>query len=93
METSTVFWTIAVVLAIFGVLFLVVGMNSERGYWKQRDPSGDAARDATKLSVILRHAGRLATGDIRAPLRIAAIGIILLVLAIIAALVAVISGL
>jgi hypothetical protein len=88
METSTVFWTIAIVLAIFGVLFLAVGMASERSYWMQRDPSGDAARQATKLSVITRHAGRLATGDIRAPLRIAAIGVILIVLAIVAGVIA-----
>lgn len=91
METSVVFWTIAVVLAIFGVLFMAVGMNSERSYWMQRDPSGDAARQATKLSVVIRHAGRLATGDIRAPLRIAAIGVILIVLAAISAVIALFS--
>lgn len=88
MEMSTVWWVIAIVLAIFGVLFVAVGMASERSYWMQRDPSGDAAREATKLSVIVRHAGRLATGDIRAPLRIAAIGVILLVLAAVSAILA-----
>lgn len=88
MEMSTVWWVIAVVLAIFGVLFVAVGMASERSYWMQRDPSGDAAREATKLSVIIRHAGRLATGEIRAPLRIAAIGVILIVLAVISAVIA-----
>ena len=88
MEMSTVWWVIAIVLAIFGVLFVVVGMASERSYWMQRDPSGDAAREATRLSVIIRHAGRLATGEIRAPLRIAAIGVILIVLAVVSAIIA-----
>jgi hypothetical protein len=91
MEMSTVWWIIAIVLAIFGVLFVAVGMASERSYWMQRDPSGDAAREATKLSVIIRHAGRLATGEIRAPLRIAAIGVILIVLAAIAAVIALLA--
>lgn len=91
MEMSTVWWIIAIVLAIFGVLFVAVGMASERSYWMQRDPSGDAAREATKLSVIIRHAGRLATGEIRAPLRIAAIGVILIVLAAISAVIALLA--
>lgn len=89
MEMSTVWWVIAIVLAIFGVLFVAVGMASERSYWMQRDPSGDAAREATKLSVVIRHAGRLATGEIRAPLRIAAIGVILIVLAAVSAIIAI----
>ena len=88
MEMSTVWWVIAIVLAIFGVLFVAVGMASERSYWMQRDPSGDAAREATRLSVVIRHAGRLATGEIRAPLRIAAIGVILIVLAAVSAIIA-----
>lgn len=91
MEMSTVWWIIAIVLAIFGVLFVAVGMASERSYWMQRDPSGDAAREATKLSVIIRHAGRLATGEIRAPLRIAAIGVILIVLAAVSAIIALLA--
>lgn len=91
MEMSTVWWVIAIVLAIFGVLFVVVGMASERSYWMQRDPSGDAAREATRLSVIIRHAGRLATGEIRAPLRIAAIGVILIVLALVSAVIALLA--
>ena len=91
MEMSTVWWVIAIVLAIFGVLFVVVGMASERSYWMQRDPSGDAAREATRLSVVVRHAGRLATGEIRAPLRIAAIGVILIVLAAVSAVIALLA--
>ena len=88
MSASFVLWVVAVALTAFGLLFLLVGRSSERGYWSQRDPSGDAAREATKLSVIVRHAARLATGEVRAPLRIAAIGVILLVLAAVAALLA-----
>lgn len=74
-------WIIAVVLAAFGVAFIGTGLASERGYWSQRDPSGDARQDATKLGTIFRDAFKLAVGEVRAPLRIAAIGVILLYLA------------
>ena len=36
-------------LFIFGVVFVLLGMNSERGYWVQRDPTGDARTEATRL--------------------------------------------
>lgn len=67
----------ALVLLAFGVVFVILGMNSERGYWTQRDPSGDARKDATPLSAVIRRAGHFAAGEYRAPLRIAAIGVIL----------------
>ena len=87
---AIVLWTFAVVLAAFGVLFTATGLNSERGYWSQRDPHGDARRDATKLHVVIAKAWSLATGEARAPLRIAAIGVLLVYLAIAFALVALI---
>lgn len=74
---ALVFWIIAIVLAVFGVAFAMLGMNSERAYWAQRDPSGDARTDATKLSAIVKRAGHFAAGEYRAPLRIAAIGVLL----------------
>lgn len=74
---ALVFWIIAIVLAVFGVVFAMLGMNSERAYWAQRDPSGDARTDATKLSAIVKRAGHFAAGEYRAPLRIAAIGVLL----------------
>jgi hypothetical protein len=67
----------SIVLAGFGVVFAILGMNSERAYWSQRDPSGDARTDSTKLSAIVRRAGHFAAGEYRAPLRIAAIGVLL----------------
>lgn len=78
---ALVFWIIALVLAAFGVVFALLGLNSERAYWSQRDPSGDARTDATKLSAIVKRAGHFATGEYRAPLRIAAIGVLMCELA------------
>ncbi len=74
---ALVLWIIALVLAAFGVVFAILGLNSERAYWAQRDPSGDARTDATKLSAIVKRAGHFATGEYRAPLRIAAIGVLM----------------
>lgn len=74
---ALVLWTFAVVLLLFGLVFVGLGRNSERSYWSQRDPSGDPARDATPLSTIVRHAGRYAAGEYRAPLRITAIGVLM----------------
>lgn len=88
-----VLWTIAVVLALFGLVFVVLGQNSERAYWTQRDPSGDARREATPLSAIARRAGHYAAGEYRAPLRITAIGVLMLEIAVAFAVVAVVVGL
>lgn len=74
---ALVFWIIALVLAAFGVVFAILGLSSERAYWAQRDPSGDARTDATKLSAVVRRAGHFATGEYRASLRIAAIGVLM----------------
>ena len=74
-------WIIAIVLAVFGVVFAALGLNSERGYWAQRDPSGNPDREATKLPAIVRGAWRIAAGEYRAPLRIAAIGVVLVEIA------------
>ncbi len=74
---ALVFWIIAIVLFAFGLVFVVLGQNSERGYWAQRDPTGDARTDATRLSTIVRRAGHYAAGEYRAPLRITAIGVLL----------------
>lgn len=76
-----VFWTIAIVLAIFGIVFALLGQSSERGYWSQRDPSGNPMKDATKLRTIMRRAGHYAAGEYRAPLRIMGIGILLVQIA------------
>jgi hypothetical protein len=74
---ALVFWIIALVLAVFGLVFVLLGLNSERAYWAQRDPTGDARTDATKLPAIIRRAGHFAAGEYRAPLRITAIGVLL----------------
>lgn len=85
---ATVLWTFAVVLAVFGVVFAVLGLNSERTYWSQRDPSGNPQRDATKLHVIVAKCWVYAPGEVRAPLRIASIGVIMCWLALAFAVVA-----
>ena len=74
---ALVFWIIALVLLAFAAVFVLVGLSSERSYWSQRDPSGDARKEATKFSAIVRRAGHFATGEYRAPLRIAALGVLL----------------
>ena len=71
----------AFVLASFGVGFAGAGMSNERAYWSQRDPHGDAAKDATRFAVILQNAFKYSSGEYRAPLRIAAIGVLMLYLA------------
>lgn len=68
---------IALVLVAFGVVFMLLGMNSERAYWTQRDPSGDARREATPVAAIVKRAGHYAAGEYRAPLRIIAIGVLM----------------
>ena len=86
-------WIFAIALAIFGVVFVLLGLSSERGYWSQRDPSGDARKEATKFSKVYANAFKYAAGEYRAPLRIAAIGVVLWYLAVICAVVAILLGL
>ncbi|MEZ5116844.1 MAG: hypothetical protein R2737_11300 [Candidatus Nanopelagicales bacterium] len=70
--------TTAVVLALFGVALAALGMSSERAYWSQRDPRGNARAEATRFSAIARRAFPIAVSDDRAPLRIVAIGVVLI---------------
>jgi len=71
----------AFVLASFGVGFAGAGMSNERAYWSQRDPHGNAAQDATRFTEVLRNAFTYSAGEYRAPLRVAAIGVLMLYLA------------
>ncbi len=75
---ALVFWTIAVVLLVFGVVFALMGQSSERGYWSQRDPSGNPMKEATRLATVARRAGHYAAGEYRAPLRIMGIGVLVI---------------
>ena len=84
------FWFIGIFLALFGLVFALYGMSSERSYWAQRDPSGNPAREATPFSRVFTHFWRIAISDERAPLRIAAIGVTLVYLAIVAFIIAII---
>lgn len=93
MSISTeAFLFFAVGLFIFGLVFVLLGLSSERGYWSQRDPSGDARKDATKFHTIYHRAFTIAAGEYRAPLRIAAIGVVLWYFAAAAAALAVITA-
>lgn len=82
-------WIFAIALALFGLAFFILGLNSERNYWSQRDPSGDPRKDATPASKVLKNAFHYAAGEYRAPLRIAAIGVVLIYLAVACAFVAI----
>jgi len=72
------FLVFAIVLAIFGTLFVALGLSNERAYWSQRDTHGDPRRDATKFRAIVKQTWHFAAGEYRAPLRVAAIGVLLL---------------
>jgi hypothetical protein len=74
---ALVFWIFAIVLFIFGIVFVILGKNSERAYWSQRDPSGVARDDATKIPTIARRPMHYASGEFRAPLRIIGIGLLM----------------
>jgi len=89
--TAETFWIIAVLLAVFGAAFAFLGMSSERAYWSQRDPSGDARKEATKFHKVVVNAFHFAAGEYRAPLRIAAIGVIMWYLAVIFVILAVVT--
>lgn len=79
---ALVFWIIAFVLIAFAVVFILLGQNSERGYWTQRDPSGNSRTEATSVATVARRAGHYAAGEYRAPLRIMGIGVLMAELAI-----------
>lgn len=86
------FWIFAIALLAFGTAFVVLGLSSERNYWSQRDPSGNAKKDATKFAAVYANAFKYAAGEYRAPLRIAAIGVIQWYLAAVCAIVAILFG-
>ena len=90
--TALVFWIIAIVLVAFGILFVIAGSNGERGYWSQRDPEGNARKDATKVSDIAKRPWRSASGEYRASLRIMAIGVVMFELAAVSAIIALLVG-
>ncbi|MEY3733956.1 MAG: hypothetical protein RL347_1315 [Actinomycetota bacterium] len=80
--TVLVFLLIGIFLILFGLGFTAYGMSSEKAYWYQRDPKGNPAREATPFRKVYTHAFAIAVSDERAPLRIAAIGVVLIYLAI-----------
>ena len=88
---ALVFWIFAIVLFIFGVVFVLLGQNSERGYWEQRDPTGNARKEATSIATIARKSLHYAAGEYRAPLRITAIGLLMCEVALAFAVIAIIA--
>jgi hypothetical protein len=80
--TVLVFLILGIFLIIFGLGFAFYGMSSEKAYWFQRDPQGNPAREATPFRKVYTHAFAIAVSDERAPLRIAAIGVVLIYLGI-----------
>ncbi len=71
---------LGIFLILFGIGFAFYGMSSEKAYWFQRDPHGNPAREATPFRKVYTHAFTIAVSDERAPLRIAAIGVVLVYL-------------
>lgn len=65
-------------------------MSSEKAYWFQRDPKGNPSREATPFRKVYTHAFAIAVSDERAPLRIAAIGVVLVYLGIVSLLLSVV---
>jgi hypothetical protein len=80
--TVLVFLILGIFLILFGLAFAFYGMSSEKAYWFQRDPQGNPAREATPFRKVYTHAFAIAVSDERAPLRIAAIGVVLIYLGI-----------
>ncbi len=80
--TVLVFLILGIFLILFGLGFAFYGMSSEKAYWFQRDPQGNPAREATPFRKVYTHAFTIAVSDERAPLRIAAIGVVLIYLGI-----------
>lgn len=77
-------------LILFGIAFALYGMSSEKAYWFQRDPKGNPSREATPFRKVYTHAFAIAVSDERAPLRIAAIGVVLVYLGIVSLLLSVV---
>jgi len=80
--TVITFLLLGIFLILFGLGFAFYGMSSEKAYWFQRDPQGNPAREATPFRKVYTHAFTIAVSDERAPLRIAAIGVVLIYLGI-----------
>ncbi len=88
--TVIAFLILGAFLILFGVAFALYGMSSEKAYWFQRDPKGNPSREATPFHRVYTHAFAIAVSDERAPLRIAAIGVVLVYLGIVSLLLSVV---
>lgn len=86
--TVIVFLLLGAFLILFGIAFALYGMSSEKAYWFQRDPKGNPSREATPFRKVYTHAFAIAVSDERAPLRIAAIGVVLVYLGLVSLLLA-----
>ncbi len=87
------FLLLGIFLILFGIGFTLFGMSSEKAYWFQRDPHGNPAHEATPFRKVYTHAFAIAVSDERAPLRIAAIGVVLVYLGIASMIAAVVLAL
>jgi hypothetical protein len=88
--TVIVFLLLGAFLILFGIAFALYGMSIEKAYWFQRDPKGNPSREATPFRKVYTHAFAIAVSDERAPLRIAAIGVVLVYLGIVSLLLSVV---
>jgi len=81
-----------VVLAVFGLVFVLTGRSGERGYWQQRDPQEVAGQDDVTLGQVQQKLGFYATKGKRPSLRMMAIGLILVYIGILIALIGILIG-
>ena len=81
-----------VVLAVFGLIFVIGGRSGERGYWEQRDPQEVAGQDDVTIGQVQQKLGYYATKGKRPSLRLMAIGLILLYVGILVALIGILVG-
>jgi hypothetical protein len=65
------------VLAVFGIVFVALGVVNDRSYWSQRDPSANPAATVWRRRT-RAHAWSYAVGGKRPSLRIGGMGVLLL---------------
>ena len=80
------------VLAVFGIVFVALGVVNDRSYWSQRDPSAAPGSNGVSAGELVRHAWSYAVGGKRPSLRIGGMGVLLLAAGVIVAVIGVITA-
>ena len=80
------------VLAVFGIVFVALGVVNDRSYWAQRDPSGTPGTEGVGVGELVAHAWSYAVGGKRPSLRIGGMGVLLLASGVIVAVIGVVTA-